>query len=71
MPSREEKLATIKKIFADSKGILAADESIPTAGKRLESINVPSTPENRQRYREIFLTTPGIENYLGGVIFFD
>ena len=71
MPSREEKLATIKKIFENSKGILAADESIPTAGKRLESIGVPSTPETRQKYREIFLTAPGIENYLSGVIFFD
>jgi len=66
-----EKLETIKKIFANSKGILAADESIPTAGKRLASINVESTPENRQKYREIFLTAPGIENYLSGVIFFD
>lgn len=66
-----EKLNTIKKIFADSKGILAADESIPTAGKRLESIGVSSTPETRQKYREIFLTAPGIENYLSGVIFFD
>ncbi|MBI3589109.1 MAG: fructose-bisphosphate aldolase class I [Candidatus Liptonbacteria bacterium] len=71
MPSREEKLSTIQKIFSGSKGILAADESVPTAGKRLESIGVPSTPETRQKYREIFLTTPGIESYLSGVIFFD
>lgn len=71
MTTKEQKLKTIRKIFENSKGILAADESIPTAGKRLESINVSSTPETRQKYREIFLTAPEIENYLSGVIFFD
>lgn len=71
MPNKEEKRSTIKKIFSDYKGILAADESTSTAGKRLSSINVESTPETRQKYREVFLTTPGIEKYLGGVIFYD
>ncbi len=61
----------IQKIFSDNRGILAADESIPTAGKRLASIGVESTPETRRKYREIFLTAPEIEKYLGGVIFFD
>ena len=71
MTTKEQKLNTIRKIFENSKGILAADESVATASKRLASINVESTPETRQKYREIFLTTPDIENYLGGVIFFD
>ncbi len=71
MIDKQEKLNTIKKIFEGSRGILAADESIPTAGKRLASIGVESTEETRRKYREIFLAVSGIEDYLSGVIFFD
>ncbi|MFA6354775.1 MAG: class I fructose-bisphosphate aldolase [Candidatus Paceibacterota bacterium] len=71
MINKQEKLETIKKIFSQNRGILAADESIPTATKRLASINLESTPETRKKYREIFLTTPEIEKYISGVIFFD
>src|SRR3989339_696974 len=68
----EETLQSIaKKIITDYKGILAADESMPTAKKRLESIGLESTEENRRQYRELFLTTEGIENYISGVILFD
>ncbi len=62
---------TVDSIFSNHHGILAADESIPTAGKRLESIRVESTPETRRKYREIFLATAGIDQFLSGVIFFD
>lgn len=58
-------------IVADSKGVLAADESAPTIKKRFDTIAVESTEENRRRYREILFTTPGIEEYIGGVILFD
>lgn len=68
----EETLQSIaKKIVSDYKGILAADESASTAKKRLESIGLESTEENRRQYRELFLTTEGIENYISGVILFD
>lgn len=63
--------AIAQQMVAAHKGILAADESNSTAGKRLATINLESTPENRRRYRELFLGTPGIEQYLSGVIFFD
>lgn len=59
------------RMVAKGKGILAADESNSTAGKRLASINVESTPDNRRKYREIFLGTKGVENYLSGVILYD
>ncbi len=71
MENKQEKLETIKKIFSGGRGILAADESIPTAAERLKSIGVESTLETREKYREVFLTAPEIEKYLGGVIFFD
>ncbi len=58
-------------MVARHKGILAADESNSTAGKRLATISLESTPDNRRRYRELFLNTPGIEKYLSGVIFYD
>jgi len=53
------------------KGILAADESSPTIKKRFDRINVPSTEENRRSYREMLFTTPGIEEFISGVILFD
>ena len=53
------------------KGILAADESTPTCKKRFDSINVESTEENRNKYRNMLFTANGIENYISGVILFD
>jgi fructose-bisphosphate aldolase class I len=58
-------------IVAPQKGVLAADESNPTIAKRFDSIQVESTEENRQRYREILFTADGIERYVGGIILFD
>ena len=46
---------TVLKILENGKGILAADESTATMTKRLESVNVPSTPENRLLFRETYL----------------
>ncbi len=60
-----------KAMVASGKGILAADESTPTIGKRFASINTESTEANRQRYREMLLTTPGVADHIGGVILFD
>lgn len=62
---------TIKDMIVVGKGILAADESVKTATKRLASINVESTEETRRQYRNLILTAPGIEKYICGVIFFE
>lgn len=64
----DELQQTIKSIAVGGKGILAADESESTAGKRLDSINVENTEENRRQYRNMILTAPGFEQYIAGVI---
>jgi fructose-bisphosphate aldolase class I len=63
--------AVAKKLVAPGKGILAADESSGTIEKRLKTINVPSTEENRRAYREILFTTAGAGEFISGVILFD
>ena len=63
--------AMARKLVAPGKGILAADESSGTIEKRLKSINVPSTQENRRAYREILFTTAGTGEFISGVILFD
>lgn len=60
-----------KELVAPKKGILAADESVSTMKKRLDSIGVESTIENRSFWREIMATADGVENYISGVILFD
>lgn len=62
---------TARALVAPSKGILAADESESTIKKRLESVGVESTEDSRRSYRELLLTTGGIEKYISGVILFD
>jgi fructose-bisphosphate aldolase, class I len=62
---------TAQAMLAPGKGLLAADESSNTADKRLEAVGLESTPEIRRRYRQLLLTTDGIEQYLSGVILFD
>ncbi len=60
-----------KKIVADGKGILAADESTGTIEKRLNSIGVESSEDARRTYRELLFTTPNLKNYISGVIMYD
>ena len=60
-----------EKIISQGKGILAADESTGTMTKRLEAVNVPSTPENRLLFREILLSSQSMKNCIGGVILYD
>src|SRR3954470_8032309 len=62
---------TAKALVADGKGILAADESDSTIKKRFDSIGLESTEANRQGYRELLFTTPGVEEDISGVILFD
>ena len=67
----QELIATAQAMVAPGKGILAADESYGTANKRFEKIGIPTTEEKRRAYREALFTTPGIGEFLSGVILFD
>ena len=58
-------------IVKAGKGILAADESNPTCGKRFNSIGVESTEQNRRDYREMLFRSQGMRGNIGGVILFD
>ena len=62
---------TARALVAPGKGILAADESTGTIKKRFESIGLASTEESRRAYREMLFTTPGMEQFISGVIMFD
>lgn len=66
-----ELLETASKLAQKGKGLLAADESTGTIGKRLAKINLENTEANRQQLRELLFTTDGIENHLSGVILFE
>mmetsp|Transcript_1770 Transcript_1770/g.2493 ORF Transcript_1770/g.2493 Transcript_1770/m.2493 type:complete len:362 (-) Transcript_1770:32-1117(-) len=67
---RSELAETAKKIATPGKGILAADESTGTIGKRFAPINVENIEENRRAYRELLFTTPDLNKYISGVILF-
>ncbi len=58
-------------IVADGKGILAADETVATIGKRLAAHAIQSTPESRRDYREMLLRAPELSAFIGGVILQD
>ena len=60
-----------EKIITKGKGILAADESTATMTKRLESVNVKSTAENRLLFRETLLSSESMKKFIGGVILYD
>ncbi|MBI4118035.1 MAG: fructose-bisphosphate aldolase class I [Parcubacteria group bacterium] len=60
-----------KQMVAPGKGIIAADESASTSKKRFDAVGIPSTEENRRRYREIIITADGLEEYVSGIILFD
>jgi fructose-bisphosphate aldolase, class I len=62
---------TARAMVATGKGLLAADESAGTCKKRFDSVSVESTEENRRAYRELLFTTPGLPQFVSGVILFD
>ena len=62
---------TARAMVAPGKGLLAADESAGTCKKRFDSVNVECTEENRRAYRELLFTTPGLPQFVSGVILFD
>lgn len=63
--------AIVGSMMQPGKGILAADESDATAGKRLAMVDLPNQEGNRQDFRELLFTAPGIEEFLSGVILYD
>ena len=59
------------KILSNGKGILAADESTGTMSKRLNAVNVVSTPQNRLLFRETLFSSEAMKECIGGVILYD
>jgi len=68
---RSKLLSTVAALLAHDKGILAADESLPTIGQRFAALGIPSTMENRLAYRTLLFTTAGLEESISGVILHD
>jgi len=62
---------TARELVSPGRGILAADESTPTIGKRFATINADSNPESRLAYREALFTTAGLSEHVSGVILYD
>ena len=58
-------------LTADGKGLLAMDESNPTADKRFAALGIPQTPEMRRAYRDMIVTAPGLSDAIGGAILYD
>jgi fructose-bisphosphate aldolase, class I len=63
--------ATVQALMAKGKGILAADESFGTANQRFQKLGIPPTIEMRRAYRQMLFTTPGLGEFVSGVILFD
>jgi fructose-bisphosphate aldolase class I len=62
---------TAAAMLAEGKGLLAMDESNPTCNKRFAKAGIPQTEEARRSYRELIVTTPGLGEYISGVILYD
>jgi len=68
---KAELAATAAKIAGPGKGILAVDESTKTIGKRLQSIGIENTEENRRDYRSLLFSAPGLGQYISGAILYE
>ena len=64
----DELTSTIEHLTQEGKGILAADESIGTIGKRFQAIHIENNEDNRHQYRLLLATTPDLEKYSQGEI---
>ena len=71
MDTTAELEATIHDMVQSGNGILAADESAPTIAKRFAAIDAESTEEHRRSYRSLLFTTPGLNEFVSGVILFE
>ncbi|HZD41522.1 MAG TPA: class I fructose-bisphosphate aldolase [Terriglobales bacterium] len=63
--------STAQTLVADGRGILAADETPTTLTRRFDALKIDSTPDSRRAYREMFVTTPGVADFISGVIMQD
>ncbi|MCP9809955.1 fructose-bisphosphate aldolase class I [Cyanobium sp. HWJ4-Hawea] len=68
---REELAETAAALAAPGTGLLAADESTGTIGKRFEAIGVDNSEENRRAFRTLLATTPGLAEHISGVILYE
>jgi broad specificity phosphatase PhoE len=64
-------IATAQEMVAEGKGLLAMDESTPTCNQRFEKLGIPQTEETRRSYRELIVTTPGLDEFISGFILYD
>lgn len=64
-------IATANLLVKDNKGLLAMDESTPTCNKRFAALGIAQTEETRRRYRELLITTEGLQEYISGAILYD
>lgn len=71
MINREKLIETVTRLVNPPRGILAIDESNNSCNTRFLNLGVPQTEEKRREYRELLITTPGIEKYISGFILFD
>ncbi|WIA39830.1 hypothetical protein OEZ86_013280 [Tetradesmus obliquus] len=71
MSNIEELASVAKQLVAGNRGILAADESTTTVGKRLASIGVANSAPNRAALRRMLFTSPGIEQHISGAILYE
>jgi fructose-bisphosphate aldolase class I len=63
--------STVAALVTPGKGILTADDSLPTMGQRFASLGIPLTEENRRAYRRALCTSPGLGKFISGAILFD
>lgn len=71
MSAIDELETTVWDLVRPGRGILAADESTPTITKRFDKVGIESTEESRRSYRELLLSTPGIGEFISGVILYE
>jgi fructose-bisphosphate aldolase class I len=71
MNTHDELQATIAKLIRPGKGILAADESLPTIAKRFQPLGITNTDETRRAYRSLLFTAPDAEEFISGAILFE
>lgn len=69
--SSNQLIEVAQAMVAEGKGILAIDESTGTIAKRLKSVNMESTEDNRRAYRDMLLTTAGLGDHISGAILYD
>lgn len=69
-PCSKELIETVTKLTQEGKGLLAADESHGTLGKKFEKIKLENNQMNSMKYRKLLFTTEGLQNYISGVILY-